>query len=574
MKHRQSNLSAIALASLTALAFAAPASAQLAAPSQSQVSPGEQVDRRNSDADINFQIPGGIQPPEGADKVKLTISAVELTGDYDTLPRQELPARLKAGETITVSEAYEAAAELQQRYIDAGYPLVRIFVPVQNLDKSNAKLRLRVISGYIADLDLQGLSPQVRSITERYLRKLVNQRPLTANQLERAVLLAGEVAGLSLSTALAPGKSTGETILIAQGEYKPLNAVLSIDDRLAPELGGEQITASFAVNSLLGLGERIGFTMATTMRDPSFSRSALRRYLGVFVDTPIGANGLSISIDAASSSSRFGQTLSALNLDSEFNHLGIAVNYPLVRKRGMDLLLRAQFDANNDSFRSLALGFPVPLSQDKTRVFRVGVTAARRFDRLNQISLDLEYSRGIDAIGARGLTEASILVPLSRFGADASFDKVHLDLRAQTTATDSPLSARIHGRAQSSLGKAMLRSEQFALTSTDLISGPPSGALVGDAGIAGRFELAVFDFAGKSYLEQYAFMAAGISHLEQPTAMERGRTDIQAAGTGVRTSIPLGESFVLSGQLEFSRTWSNENALNDDWVTFQVALKF
>lgn len=542
-------------------------------PSQSQTPPGAEIDRKDKDADIDLTIGGVATAPAGAEAVGLTIEQITLDGGFDPVASEVKALLPQSGSVVSLADIYTIAAQVQQAYLSAGFPLVRVFVPVQDLDRAKAMIRLQVVSGFVGEVRTDALDPRVRSVVERYLAPLVGQQRLSAAALERAILLAGDVSGVELSSALSPGNDTGETVLIVSGRFSPIQAVLSVDNRLSPELGREQVTLSTAFNSTLGLGERIGVTFATALDDPSFSRSALRRYAGIYADLPIGGDGLIIGADASVSTARPKGVAAFLALSSRFEHFGGRISYPLVRSRAGRLIATASFDRNGETQDSLLLGFPVPLSRDATRVGRLALNANMQSRSGLFVTAEIEYARGLDILNARRAQDASIFEPLSRIGADAVFDKLSTNLTVEAPLARTPVTGRITMRAQTGFGDPLLRSEQLSVAAPDLISGPPSGSLVGDSAFAARYQIEALVNKADIRLVPYAFAAAARAKLERPTFFERLRTDTQACGLGLTAQLPIGP-LMMTTQIEYSHTESDDPLARGNWVTFQASLRF
>jgi len=560
---------AVALAGL-----AAPVAAQVSIPNPSQLPPGQQLERQSPAATIQLPATVGLEIPEGAAAISVKLAAVTLRGDLaglPTVPQALLPA---PGQQVTLDEIYRTALQVQQHYLDAGFPLVRVFVPVQNLNQDAADISISVVAGYIARIDATALPARTRTRVTHVLQSLVNRRNATTAQIERAILLAGDTPGLTLSSALAPGDTTGETVLILSGDYRVFDMMIAGDNRLAAEFGRNQVTGSLAFNNLFGQGERIGLTAATAGADFSFGPAALRRYAGLSIDLPIGTHGLQAGMDTVLSSSRLGGALAQLQLESQFIRVAGRLAYPLVRNRQTSLQARLQFDANSDKFLSLLLGFPVLLSRDETRVLRAGINGSQRIGRSMGGAFDMEYSHGLAGLGARSAQDVGVDAPLSRVGADALFNKLVVDVRAESGLFRWPAILRMTVRGQSSFGTALVRSEQFAGVSNDLVSGPPSGTMIVDQGVAGRTELVLQALNGRFGLEPYLHVASAFGWLEQATALEQPFTRLFGAGAGLRATVPLAGRLRLSLQAEFSQTNSNNPSLNGQWASLQAATRF
>ncbi|HLO62240.1 MAG TPA: hypothetical protein VK165_04665, partial [Azonexus sp.] len=60
---------------------------------------------------------------------------------------------------------------------------------------------------------------------------------------------------------------------------------------------------------------------------------------------------------------------------------------------------------------------------------------------------------------------------------------------------------------------------------------------------------------------------------DTPSAYENRRTDAHASGLGLKMAIPTG-AFLMSGQLEYSRTHSSTRNGCGNWLTFQITFRY
>lgn len=557
------------------LACGLPAHSLLAqgVPPLSQIPPGQQIEPGLSENRFDFTIGGALAAPAGAESVKIGVGSITLDGGFNPVASGTLALLPKPGSEVSLKDIYVIAATIQQAYITAGYPLVRVFVPVQKLDQKNAQITLKVISGYIGKVQTDSLDPKIRRVVARFLDPLTGKENLTAAMLERRLLLAGEVSGVHLRSALSPGTQIGETILIVNGRFQSFQAILSSDNRVSQELGREQVTLSTAFNSTLGLGERLGVTVATALNNPSLGKASPRRFGGVYLDVPIGSDGLAIGADAALSSARPRGAAAALALSSRYLHFGGRIAYPMLRRRSHALNITSSMDLNQETQDSLLLGYPVPLFQDRVTVGRLGLNGNIRTKSGFTASGEVEFSRGIDIFNARRATEASIFEPLSRMDADAVFSKLTAGMLIEANLPSTPAVGRIVIRGQTGFGHPLLRSEQFSFAAPDLISGPPSGSLVGDTAIAVRSQIEVTAKSQGIRIVPYTFAAVAHARIESPTSFELALNNTYALGLGLNAQIPLGAQ-AITGALEFSHVGSDDAGARGNWVTFQLAFRF
>lgn len=543
-------------------------------PSSSQIPPGEEVNRTTPPATIDLRIGGQIKAPPGADAISLTLAVLDVNGTLPELANTTSAIAPKVGATVTLAELYAFAARLQEAYFNAGFPLVRVFIPVQDLDQAAARVQVLVVSGYIGVIDTSGVPENVRRPIEALMSRLVNQQPLRAVEIERAVLLAGEVAGVTLSSSLMAGEREGEVRLILTATYNPVQLSLSIDNQLVDALGNNQATLSAAFNGLLGRGDRIGLTVATALDDVSLSEDALRRYVAGNADILVGNDGLALGVDGSTSSSRPGGTAALLKLRSDFTRFGLSAAYPTVRTRERAANTRISLDFVEERQFSDLLGFPVELSRDELRVVRLQHGEQVRLSEDLLLGVDVELSHGLDGLGARTAADATPLLPLSRVGADATFNKLVLEVATTSHVPSLGGNFVLTARGQTSFDEPLLRSEQFSVASANLISGPPPGSVVGDTGWGARLQ-----YEQRADLEQvpllpYAFVAAAKVELENPTILESSKTELHAWGLGLRARFELSADSSIGLSMEWSRTDGDLAGLESDAFNVRLTLRW
>jgi hemolysin activation/secretion protein len=94
-------------------------------------------------------LPSTVAPAD-ADKVKLVIRAVRVTGstvygpdDFTDLYREFI------GKTVTLKAVYDIAQRITAKYGNDGYVLSRAIAPPQELNPRGASVRIQIVEGYI-----------------------------------------------------------------------------------------------------------------------------------------------------------------------------------------------------------------------------------------------------------------------------------------------------------------------------------------------------------------------------------------------------------------------------------------
>ena len=102
-------------------------------------------------------------------------------------------------------------------------------MPTQELEPDQATIFFKVIDGFIEQVDLSKVPKNQVMRTFFYLKPLIRKKALTLEQMERQLLLAGNIAGLRLSSTLAPGTIEGATTLVVEAEHQLISGGVSFD---------------------------------------------------------------------------------------------------------------------------------------------------------------------------------------------------------------------------------------------------------------------------------------------------------------------------------------------------------
>jgi hemolysin activation/secretion protein len=526
------------------------------------------------------QVPAGAQIPPQAKTLRFKLLGFDIKGEF-----QELVAQRKAlaapliGKAITVAQVFEFADALQQIYAKAGYPLSRVVTLPQEFAGA-ARIKLRVIDGFVERMDLSALPGQVRGRVAAVLAPLQGKTHLQQSELERQLLIAGEAPGLVLNATFAAGKEVGGSVLVLTGRYRPVSLSLYMDNDMPVVFGTGQGVTSASANSLLGWGEQLTVSAAGLPDKDFVSEFPTRRYLGGIFSIPIGIDGWKFETGGTDGITTPRVDPSAAT-KGVYNEGYAKLSYELLKRRDYELTLNERLDAANEEIESLAVMPITPLSEDRTRVLRTGADGIWRLrESGTTVIYGANYSHGLDALGARTAADAATtLVPLSRQGADAVFDKVdgHIEI---DQALPQDFFVNLYAAGQDSFHRAMLTSEQYDIDGAKLLSGFTAGSLPGDTAWVTRAEL------GRNITTQlpvggvvwmpYIFGATGERILEDPTALEIGSVHATNYGAGLRFNVlpPSDQWPNAYGFVEVSHRYTNETALNGDRIFTGLLLQY
>jgi hemolysin activation/secretion protein len=441
-----------------------------------------------------------------------------------------------------------------------------VILPQQIEGKARAKLR--VIDGFIERIDAGAVPEHVRERAAAVVMPLLYEHHLTQGELERQLLIAGETAGLDLSSTFAAGKEVGGSLLVLSGKYRPVSASIYADNAMPAVFGTGQIVTTASLNSPSGQGDQLTVSAAGLPDRDWGSRNPTRRYLSGTYMVPIGIHGWFFELYATDgrTTPRVDPSLATQGL---FQQAHVKLSYEVLKRRDYELTLNGRFEATDEMNSELVTNPALPLSLDRLRVLRVGADGIWRWRESGTTwTYGGNYSRGLDAFGARSAADATPLLPLSRQGADDVFDKV--DGHAEVNqALPNDFFADIAASAQYSFNHALLSAEQFDITGAKALSGFTAGELIGDRGYVARGELGrpftqpIME-AGSVTITPYLFLADGERDLELPTARELGSIRaINFGGSARYNFTPARDDLPSSyGFIEWSRERSTDATLD------------
>ena len=128
---------AVGLLLIWSISFLVLENTRSTAQTASQTTPSnfEPAPQRAAEA-IVFSDSAGLAPPPGAENLSILISGVQVDGTLSGMEQAtgDFEGRVTRGR-IPVSEVFEAAADLERAYIEAGFILARVVLPEQRLDE-------------------------------------------------------------------------------------------------------------------------------------------------------------------------------------------------------------------------------------------------------------------------------------------------------------------------------------------------------------------------------------------------------------------------------------------------------
>lgn len=504
-----------------------------------------------------------LTPPPGAEAQQFRLVSLEIQG-VTVYSTEELQALYRdfLGKAITLSQLYEIANRITQRYRQDGYVLSRAVVPAQSIQ--NGVAQLQVIEGFIDQVNFEGAPSRQLNRLRGFGDKLMTARPLNIKQLERYLLLAGDLAGLKVRGILSPGSELGAVTLTIVANYDAVDGYVNFNNRGSDTVGPLRLQTAVLLNSLMGQGERLTLSGSTTPNDISQLGNG-----SLLLSFPIGFEGLQLNLGGSYTAIRPGNDLRRFDINGNTTTATARISYPLIRARQLNLDVSGGFDYLNEKITTLFTGTEEFLSEDRLRVLRFGL-ASNMTDATGITSASARLSVGLGGLGAT--TEGTAQRPLSRALGNASFTKLNVELARQQFLPVG-FTLVLAGTTQIT-STALLVPEQFGLGGAEFGRVFNPSAALGDSGYGLRAELQRSFFypnsRGTPWVTQpYAFVDYGQVFRIFPTAAEPGQSTIGSTGFGVRQS--LSNKFVL--QLEAAFPLIQENVLKEEGMRVFFAVE-
>lgn len=507
---------------------------------------------------LELKTPERPPQPEAA-PVKFVLNGVTVEGstvyqDIEFLPLYE--AFLK--QEISLEQVFQIADAITAKYRNDGYILTRAIVPPQRIQ--NGVVKLQVVEGFIDQILIQGTVRGRQKLLDAYGAKISQSRPLQAKVLERYLLLADDLPGVTARAVLNPSvRQAGASDLILFIDHKTLEGVASLDNRGTDALGPEQASVGVEINSLFRLYEQTGLRFVTT---PGEIKELI--YFQLTHEQQIGREGTTLNLFGNWSQTEPGDELEQLESVGNNTTVQIALTHPFIRSRGTNLSATLRFSYRDSGGET----FGEETFEDRLRTIGLGVSYDF-VDRWRGVNLmSLEVTRGLDILEATapGLGR-------SREGGKPDFTKVTGRLlRLQKLSPGWSLLGVFTGQYAFD---QLFASEEFSLGGAQFGRAYDPAELTGDQGVALLLELQFGLTIGAKYIrdfQAYAFYDVGAVWRRVPTEGRPSPQDLASAGGGVRFNLTK----AISGLIEVAWPLTREvraEGDKDPRVFFSIVLR-
>ena len=566
------------------LAVAHPASAQVPPGIQNPVPQGSPIPRILPPAPPSVAPGGLIAPPAApsealpAKPVNVRSVAVQGVTAYPLPEISQLTDGL-VGPAVPLTRIDAARQAILGRYRSDGYILTTVSAALD----ARGNLRFQVIEGHIANVKLDGDIGPAGVQVLRFLNRLTEEQPIDSMTLERYLLLAQDVPGVTLRATLQPStEEPGALTLIASVSRQAISGLATVDNRAFNQTGPIEAIGVLDFNSFTEFGERTELSLYHAFpNSQTFGQGSF--------ETFVGASGVRVRLYAGSGPSNPTGNLAEIGYSGVTTVFGGQASYPIVRSRQQNLSVYGTFDAVESTIDTNTGpgGTSALASFDSLRVVRLGADYAVSDlllgdGRSATTTATARISKGLSFLGASSYGAANA----PRLGEQPAFFKFNAELsRTQTLFFPwDGASVALMGLLAGQVSPDVLPpEEEFFLGGSRITRGFYSGQVTGDNALAATVELqlntalpvASIGVPWEVNAQFYAFYDWGETWQNQNTD-RNGR--LSSTGGGVRMAITKYTEVDFEGVARLTRfpngTGFGVSALNGGAFYWRVLARF
>jgi len=401
------------------------------------------------------------------------------------------------GKDVSLTNLNEITNAITARYRNDGYILARAVIPAQKV--KDGVVQIKIIEGRIVKVYLEGEAPGAKTQLEKYAQKIQHMCPVKLKRLERYILLAKDLPGVTVKSTLSPSATTIDaaelTLTVTQ---KKASFYATYDNRASPYLGPQEVVTNLRIDDVFHHADSLLLQAVNT------PNSDATRFLQLNYQIPLGSEGLYVAFNGNFTETHPGSIYSNLDLAGRSKNWSITLGYPLLYQRDANLDLYGKFDwMDTQSNYNEGAVF-----QDHIRSFRFGLN----YDSVDQLSgintANIELSKGLEILGA---SPDNPDTPLSRADGSSEYTKITASISRLQPLGRSRFSLFGLVRGQYSPG-GLLSVEEFSFGGPFIGRGYDPAEIVADLGIAGKLELRVDTYPLRGALRRvqyYVFYDAG-----------------------------------------------------------------
>lgn len=411
---------------------------------------------------FRLQSPERSPIPRAIDSIKFKLGGIQFEGStiFDDEDLLSLYADL-FGPDIVLEDIRKVADRLEELYKRKGYFLTRVFLPPQQV--KDGQFKIRIIEGFIADLDVEGGTEATRQKVRERLNGLIGKSPIDLPSVERALLLLNDLPDIQGTGLLRAGRGVGETTLLVQLEELKSQGFFSLNNHSSLAVGPFISNLVKQFKRVLFDHDELSIQLGASGDGKELLNGSFRYVL------PIGRDGLTAS---------FGKLLSKVrptgaNVESQVIAQNFRARYPLIRTRDGSLFLEAGVTSVNSTTETMS-GEALFKEKATTKDIALQVVEARTALGVTQMSLGFSRANSVNT-------------PSPVYDYEPNLKRYTYSFKHQFQL-DNGLFAQLDAQGQWA-NRPLLSSERIGFGGGNIGRGFAPSTLVGDKGIGAALEI-------------------------------------------------------------------------------------
>jgi hemolysin activation/secretion protein len=432
----------------------------------------------------------------------------------------------------------EASAALRQD----GW-IATLQIPPQTIE--DGIIRMGVVTARITEVRVRGEVGRNREVLSKAIEQMKAIDPLNQKDIERILLVVGDVPGLNIRMALRPeGKVVGNVIGELEFNYDNFGIVANVQNLQSRAIGRYITYLRTEFYGLTGMADLsyLGISVSPEFKEQVFGQ--------VGHEFQVGNSGTRIGGNFVYVKSR--PDLGNLKLITDTYIGSITAKHPLRRSTGSNLSVYGGLEWVDQDTTVGGIFGNAPLSSDSLRIASLGLQGnigEQYVSGRNKwlLTANLEGRQGFSLLGASEKAVNSNPPFPSRFDGDSGATVVRLDATATYQLNRI---FGVYGEVRGQWSSApLLNYEEFSVGNLSIGRGYDPGVTSGDKAAAFRGEVRVDLPVARSFTsEAFGFYDHVFIDNLDLNATERNRT-LRSTGGGMRLGIP--------GKVTFEATYAH-----------------
>lgn len=542
---------AVALAAAAAPGTVAAQEARISPPTRSDLVPPE---LRREERQVTLTVDGDFErAPCALDRpdfagIRFTVKGAQFNG-LDRVPGLTLDQTWRdyEGRELPVSVLCDIRAEANAALRREGY-LATVEIPEQSL--ADGVPDFTVVFGRLTSVRVRGDAGPSEKLVAGYLEKLTEQEVFNTNTAERYLLLADDLPGLDVRLSLrpaaggAPGDLVGEIAVLRQRGMADAN-IQNFGSKAIGRFGG---LLRGEIYDLTGMGDRTSVALFSTLE---FTE---QQTVQIGHDFRVGGEGLRMGGQLTYSVTDPDLGLPGFEVASETVLVSLFASYPIERSREYSMYADVGFDLVDQDVEVNTVG----LTRDRVRMAyarvsgewtdRASVLRANGYSPYEprlRLRYGIEARHGLDVFSASPDCRANPLgclvngaIPPSRIEADPN--PLLVRANAGFEFRPDPLLTFSLETVGQYTNDPLPAFEELAAGSFSIGRGYDPGAVLGDSGVMGGFEVRYGTLAPAGpeavALQPYVFTDVAFMWNEDPSRRPLNPDRLWSAGGGLRAA--------------------------------------